>query len=146
MSEQKAKQQNREQKKVEGDRWLYEEGQAYWQDCDYKNTDQERGQMMIEASASSGYPMAVAYCHLMGWNGLEKDEKKAFEMFLKIEKETNGDHWAQLMLGWCYRNGYGTDQDDNKGVEFYTKSAEQGNSLAMISLGACYVFGRMRSK
>ena len=56
--------------------------------------------MMIEASASSGYPMAVAYCHLMGWNGLEKDEKKAFEMFLKIEKETNGDHWAQLMLGW----------------------------------------------
>ena len=98
--------------------------------------------MMIEASASSGYPMAVAYCHLMGWNGLEKDEKKAFEMFLKIEKETNGDHWAQFRLGVCYQYGHSTDQDHNKGFEFYTKSAEQGNILAMNNVGACYYNGQ----
>jgi TPR repeat protein len=32
------------------------------------------------------------------------------------------------MLGVCYRYGQGTaDQDHNKALEFYTKSAEQGN-------------------
>ena len=74
---------------------MYEEGQAYRYGSDFKKVDDDRGQMMIEASASSGFPMAVAYCHLFGWNGLKKDFKKAFEMYLKIEKETNGDHWAQ---------------------------------------------------
>ena len=97
--------------------------------------------MMIEASASSGCPVAVAYCHFWGWNGLKQDKKKAFEMFLKIEKETNGDHWAQCMLGVCYRAGYGTDQDHNKEFEFNTKSVEQGNSLAMYNLGFCYING-----
>jgi len=62
---------------------------------DFKKKDKDRGRMMTEASASSGCPMAVAECHFSGWNGLEKDRKKGFEMFLKIEKETNGDHWAQ---------------------------------------------------
>merc|ERR1711865_196418 len=94
--------------------------------------------MMVEASASSGCPMAVAHCHYAGWNGLEEDRKKAFEMFLKIEKETNGDHWAQYMLGICYQYGRGTDRDQNKAVEFYTKSADQGNILAMNNLGFCY--------
>ena len=97
--------------------------------------------MMIEASASSGCPMVVAHCHYYGWNGLEMDEKKAFEMFLKIEKETNRDHWAQYMLGNCYHYGYGTAQDYNKGFEFYSKSAEQGNTLAMNNLGYCYQKG-----
>ena len=57
----------------------------------------------------------MAQCHFNGWNGLEQDFKKAFEMCLKIEKETNGDHWAQCMLGGCYETGLGTDQDHNKG-------------------------------
>ena len=97
--------------------------------------------MMIEAAASSGCPIAVAYCHHCGWNGLEEDEKKAFEMCLKIEKETNGDHWAQFRLGSCYQYGHSTDQDHNKGFEFYTKSAEQGNIIAMNSLGFRYYNG-----
>ena len=113
----------------------------YWCGSDFKKEDEERGRMMIEASASSGFPMAVANCHYQGWNGLEEDEKKGFEMCLKIEKETNGDHWAQCMLGECYENGLGTDQDHNKKFEFYTNSAEQGNSLAMNNLGGCYVNG-----
>jgi len=121
--------------------WLYEEGMAYWQGSDFKKKDEERGQMMIEASASSGCPLAVAHCHDHGWNGLKKDRKKGFEMYLKIEKETNGDHWAQFWLGYCYKHGEGTDQEHNKKIEFYTKSAEQGNGLAMNNLGSCYYNG-----
>ena len=111
---------------------------AYWHGSDFKMEDTDLGQMMMEASASSGVPMAVAHCHYWGWNGLEQDIEKSFEMFLKIEKETNGDHWAQYMLGGCYNYGYGTDQDHANAFNFYTKSAEQGGSLAMDTLGCCY--------
>jgi TPR repeat protein len=90
---------------------------------------------MIEASASSGFPMAVAFCHYAGWNGMNQDRKKAFEMFVKIEQETNGYHWAQYLLGECYDYGQGTDQDSTKAVEWYTKSSEQENSPAMSNLG-----------
>ena len=59
--------------------------------------------------------------------------KKAFEMCLQIEKETNGDHWAQQMLGTCYEHGRGTDKDHNKAFEFYTKSAEQGSNSVIAT-------------
>ena len=120
---------------------LFEEGMAYFVGVNFKEKDLKRGQLMIEASASSGFPMAVAFCHCAGWNGMEKDLKKAFEMFVKIEQETNGYHWAQYLLGYCYHCGRGTDQDHTKAVEWFTKSSEQENSVAMYSLGACYKNG-----
>jgi TPR repeat protein len=121
--------------------WLYEEGYAYWYGSNFKKIDKTRGQSMVEASASSGFPMAVADCHYMGWNGLEQDFKKAFEMCVKIEQETNGYHWAQYMLGDCYHYGNGTDQDYTKAFEWSTKSSEQENSIAMSNLGLSYEIG-----
>jgi uncharacterized protein len=117
--------------------WLYEDGMAYWYGMNFKKKDQKRGRSMIEASASSGFSMAVAECHYWGWNGMEQDFKKVFEMCVKIEQETNGYHWAQYLLGNCYRYGQGTDQDYTKAFEWYTKSSEQENSLAMCNLGVC---------
>ena len=58
-----------------------------------------------------------------------------FDMFVKIEKETNGYHWSQYNLGQCYAYGIGVDKDNKKRFEYYSLSAEQGNSLAMVSLG-----------
>ena len=115
--------------------WLYEEGMACWFGSNFKKIDQKRSRSMVEASASSGFPIAVAHCHYKGWNGLEKDRKKGLEMFVKIEQDTNGYHWAQYVLGNCCRYGYGTDQDYTKAVEWWTKSSELGNSLAMCNLG-----------
>ena len=94
--------------------WLFEEGINHWNGLNFKKEDEERGQLMVEVSASSGFLMAVAKCHLNGWNGLKEDEKKAFDMFVKIEKQTNGYHWAQYMLGDCYECGYGVDKNDKK--------------------------------
>ena len=122
--------------------WLYEEGCAYCYGSNFKKTNMKRGRPMIEASASSGFPMAVAECHNGGWNGLEKDQKKAFEMFVKIEQETHGYHWAQFVLGVCCDVGQGTDRDYTKAVEWYIKSSEQENSLAMCNLGSCYDNGQ----
>jgi TPR repeat protein len=122
--------------------WLYEEGMAYYYGLNFKKLDTKCGRSMIEASASSGFPMAVAACHYAGWNGMEQDFKKAFEMFVKIEQETNGYHWAQYMLGSCYDFGQGTDQDSTKAFEWFTKSSEQENSRAMNSLGVRYANGQ----
>jgi TPR repeat protein len=121
--------------------WLYEEGLAYRVGSKFKKEDLKRGKLMIEASASSGFPLAVAHCHYAGWNGMERDFKKGFGMFVKIEQETNGYHWAQHLLGRCYHFGNGTDQDDTEAVEWWTKSSEQKNSVAMCNLGFRYEKG-----
>ena len=121
--------------------WLYEEGMVYWHGLDFKMRDVERGQLMIEASASAGFPMAVAHCHYHGWNGLKEDEKKAFDMCVKIEKETNGYHCAQNMVGICYFFGLGVAKNVKKAFEYYSLSAEQGNSRSMCNLGYCYANG-----
>ena len=122
--------------------WLYEEGMAYLWGLDFKKINPERGQLMIEVSASSGFPMAVACCHLNGWNGLKWDRKKAFDMFVRIEKETNGYHWAQFSLGQCYEYGYGVGKDEKKIFKYYSLSAEQGTSVAMNNLAYCYSQGK----
>jgi TPR repeat protein len=118
--------------------WLFEEGRAYDIGLDFKKEDKKRGQLMTEASASAGFTMAVAYCRLCGWNGLKRDYKKAFDEFVKIEKETNGYHCAQYLIGYCYDYGHGTEKDLTKAVEWFAKSVAQGNSSAMVSLAFCY--------
>jgi hypothetical protein len=120
---------------------LFEEGLALYWGLDFKKMDMKRGQLVIEASASAGFPMAVAYCHLTGWNGMKKDQKKAFDEFVKIEKEMNGYHYAQNLIGHCYDFGQGTEKDVTKAVEWYTKSTEQGNCTAMHNLGISYELG-----
>mgnify|MGYP006098724827 FL=1 len=62
----------------------------YYCGSNFKKEDDKRAQLMIENSASAGFPMAVAFCCYYGWNGLKKDHKKAFDMFVVIEKETKG--------------------------------------------------------
>ena len=62
-------------------------------------------------------------------------------MFVKIEKETNGYHWAQYMLGDCYNYDNGVDKDTKKAFEYYSLSTEHGNSFAMYSVGYCYENG-----
>jgi hypothetical protein len=57
--------------------WLYEKGMVYWDGLNLKIKDQNRGQLMVEASASSGFPLVEADCHYLGWNGTEKDFNKA---------------------------------------------------------------------
>jgi len=78
----------------------------------------------------------MANCDYHGWNGLKRDGKKAFDEFVKIEKETNGYHWAQDLLG--------VKNDVTQAVKWYmyTKSSEQGNSCAMNDLGCHYNSGR----
>ena len=44
-------------------------------------------------------------------------------------------------VGYCYEKAYGTDKDDAKAFEWYTKSAEAGNVTAMRNVGISYENG-----
>ena len=128
--------------------------------CDQNDT---KAVEWYEKSAQLGYSAAMFYlgnCYKEG-DGVTKDLNQArewytkaaargfaraqtqlshlicFDMFVNIEQETNGYHWAQFFLGKCYRYGHGTDQDYTKAFEWFTKSSEQGNCTAMKFLGLC---------
>jgi TPR repeat protein len=42
------------------------------------------------------------------------------------------------MLGFCYRNGIGTDINEQKAVELYQKAANLGSSAAQHNLAIMY--------
>ncbi|RIA87771.1 hypothetical protein C1645_695738, partial [Glomus cerebriforme] len=44
-------------------------------------------------------------------------------------------------LGYCNRNGIGTDKDKTKAIEWYLKSAENGYAIAQYNLGYYYANG-----
>ena len=69
---------------------------AHRHGMDFKKIDDERGQLLMEASASSGFPMAVAHGYLWGNQGFKQDEKKAFDMYAKINELEN--RWVLLLL------------------------------------------------
>ena len=48
----------------------------------------------------------------------------AVECFRELAEQ--GDSYAQWWLGLCYYDGNGVNQDYSKAVEWYRKSAEQG--------------------
>jgi len=52
-----------------------------------------------------------------------------------------GNAYAQYALANLYNAGQGTEQDSEKAVEWYKKSAQQNNDLAQYSLAVMYEFG-----
>ena len=95
---------------------------------------------MIEAASAAGCPSAEAYCHYEGWGGFAVDHKMAFVMFQKIAEETGFAH-AENMVGYCFDEGKGVEQNWTKAVEWYTKAAKKGHSYAMNNLGYCFEKG-----
>ena len=139
--------------------WLYEEGMAYWDGLNFKIKDQNRGQLMVEASASSGFPLAVADCHYLGWNGTEKDfncqvNKKPMDwvQFVTIMVVALLETTSRLVNGTpnqVHRKTVlplsclgGCCQNKTKAVELFEKSAWLGYGGAMYLLGTCCTHGR----
>ena len=76
--------------------------------------------------------------YLIG-NVVDKDEKKAVELFEKAANQ-NSDI-AMVKLAECYKNGVGVAQDNAKAFSLYEKSSNMGNSDAMIALSDMYAGG-----
>lgn len=72
----------------------------------------------------------------------KKSNENPSKYFKKCRKEARkGGAEAQYELGNCYWDGYGTEVDKQKAVEWWTKAAEQGYAQAQYLIGLCYANG-----
>lgn len=71
--------------------------------------------------------------------GVEKDNKKAFEWYTK--SATQGNALGQSNLGTMYHNGLGVEKDFTKAIEWYEKAANQGDAYSQNRLGIMYSQG-----
>ncbi|SRR6266852_4771297 len=62
-----------------------------------------------------------------------EDARKSF--ILNSQAAESGMRDAVLAMGWFYLNGVGVEQDIEQARRWYRKSARQGDSRAMFSLG-----------
>ena len=80
----------------------------------------------------------LAFC-LKDGDGVEKDEKKANDLFQRVASIDNGDKLLWIARGYVF--GRGVSQYKGKAAELYQIAADNGNILAIVKLGSCYEFG-----
>ena len=68
-----------------------------------------------------------------------KNDAKAFEMFLKYATEGNTE--AEAWLGRCYMNGIGTPVNYDKAFEYFSKAAAKNHPYGINGLGVCKQYG-----
>ncbi|MGA3156078.1 MAG: tetratricopeptide repeat protein [Steroidobacteraceae bacterium] len=76
------------------------------------------------------YNLSIQY---LDGKGVPRDEARAFE--LNAEAAESGYHDAVLAMGWFYLNGVGVESNVELAEHWYRKSARQGETKAMFSLG-----------
>lgn len=72
-------------------------------------------------------------------HGVEKDLKKAYELFNEAAKNGRAD--AMYKLGLMYEQGLGLEQNPEKAIRYYKKSAQKGYPLAQYRFGLMYEKG-----
>ena len=70
-------------------------------------------------------------------------EAEDYETAIPLIREVAdaGDAQAQLLLGNCFAQGLGVEQDDREAVKYYRLSADQGNVYGLYDLAAMYEYG-----
>ena len=72
-------------------------------------------------------------------DGITEVTTRAFRLFLRAAE--GGHSEAQNYLGFCYRDGYGVQQNYAEAVRWWRMAAEQGNAMAQNNLATCYYSG-----
>ena len=75
----------------------------------------------------------MGLCYLNG-DGVEEDEKEAFQWFLKAAAEPEFDE-TQYAVGYCYLKGVGVKKDEEKAYHYIFSAAENGSFEAQCLLG-----------
>lgn len=77
--------------------------------------------------------------HYLNGTILEKNEKRAFEWYMKAANQNNGQ--GLYKVGYCYYNGLGVEKNKAKSLEYYEKSAKEGNYKVIADITNMYVNG-----
>lgn len=70
---------------------------------------------------------------ILGFSGVKRDEKKAYEYFAKAAFD-NQNTEAYYQLAQCYLMGYGVAKNKTKAKKYYEFAAKRGHSLAIKKL------------
>lgn len=98
----------------------YEKGETYYEEKNYEEAVKWYKKAAEQGNADAQYKLGYCYAH------------GGYEIPLEMQDS----------LGYNYEKGLGVDQDFDKAIEWYRKSAEQGNAEAQYSLADCYLCGR----
>ena len=91
---------------------------------------------MVRARVAKKDPFATNHLGdklLFGDRGLQKDMRKALELYTEAAELGSLD--ALYNLGISYDHGEGVEVDEEKGVEFFKKAAMQGHVASRHNLG-----------
>lgn len=77
--------------------------------------------------------------HYLAGEGVEKNEKIAFNLFMKSAQQGNED--GEYYVGQCYFEGIVVEQDATIAYDWFRKSAEKGHDMSLFMLGVCYENG-----
>ncbi len=120
------------------------EGVKYWNGIGVP-IDSMKAANLFKYSAQIKHPLGIyyyGYVNDIGF-GVSADKEKAKKMykeaFLGIKQLAEaGDSYAQCVLGDMYWFGDGVEKDSIVGLQWYKKSAEQGNPRGLLDLAAIY--------
>jgi len=92
---------------------------------------------------SLGAAYNLAMCYDDGY-GVEKDDKKAFELYLAVAKANprQVQKTAQFNVGNSYFMGRGVEKDIQQALYWYTKAADNGHEVAQFNLATMYAQGK----
>jgi len=87
--------------------------------------------------------MKLIYILLLIATALEASDRRTEQSFWEIYTEAlRGDPKAQFNTGVIFERGLGTEKNETKAIEWYEKSAEQGNLDAQYNIALMYLSGR----
>ncbi len=117
---------------------LYEEAKAF-----YDNEDYYAAIPLFQEAADLGVPDAQAYlgiCYQYGLGNFseqqEENKIKAIEWLSKAEKQ--GSIPGRYQLAFCYRTGYGVEQDNDEAIRLLNINAGLGDADSMAFLGSIF--------
>ncbi|KAG9307698.1 hypothetical protein G9A89_023263 [Geosiphon pyriformis] len=109
-----------------------------WRKSQKLETDEVFNELLEITQTEPIYGCILAIFYHYGIGTVIK-KKEAFKWY-KITAEID-DHFSQNQLGWCYQTPFGVEQDFEKAVFWFLKSAKGGNPSGACNLASAYRWG-----
>lgn len=100
----------------------------------------EEAKKHFEEAIKMGFYKGAVHIAEMYFNGfgVEKDEKKAFQILEKMAEDENNDGMRQLAEQ--YLKGFGVEKNEEKAIQLYLKAGENGDYHSYSKLARHYQF------
>ena len=115
---------------------------AFLYALDHYIIDQDRGQLLLQASLDANCKTALVRDRMRAQNVSDEDKHKTFKDLKEIST-SSPYHWVDYYIGMWYGIGWGGEEKKNQAVKWLEKAAHKGNTPAMCNLGYFYDDGAL---